>query len=127
MEEFLTFAGLAALGVQVTSIIRYLSAGQGRSALTAVLPWLGLFVVLLLGAQADATADLAVPGLVDSRLGSLDVASLFLVAATVGSAGSVAFVRFPRAIDVHETVAEPQLGGPALPQTPPSVPAARVG
>jgi hypothetical protein len=111
MEEFLTFTGLAALGVQVTAIIKYLSAGQGRSALTAVLPWAGLFVVLLLAAQADATAGLVVPGLADVTLGAADVASLALIAMTVGSSGSVAFVNFRKAIDGGDTAVEPRLGG----------------
>ena len=109
MDDLLTFAGLAALGVQVTSIIKFLTAGQGRQALTAVLPWLGLFVVLLLGGQADATAGLVVPGL-DVTLGHLDVASLAIVAATVGSSGSVAFVNFRKAIDGNDSAAEPPLG-----------------
>lgn len=108
MDDLLTFAGLAALGVQVTAIIKYLSNAQVRQAVTAVLPWLGLFVVLILAGQADATSAIAVPGL-DTTLGALDIASAALVAMSVGSAGSVALVDFRKAVDSSDTAAQPGL------------------
>lgn len=113
MDALLSFAALAALGVQITSIITFLTAREPDRALKAVIPWVSLFAVLLLGSQADATADLLVPGL-DTPLGQLDVPSLLLVAVAIGSSGSVAFVNFRKAIDRHDTAQEPPLGGPPV-------------
>lgn len=110
MEEFATLAALAALAAQVTSIIKYLSVRDGRAALTALIPWAASFVVLLLGAQADATAGLVLPGL-QQTLGDLDVASIALAATAIGSTGSAVFAKFPKAIDNSDSAAEPSLGG----------------
>ena len=65
--------------------------------------------MLLLGAAADATSGLMLPGL-DITLGAADVASLALVATALGSSGSLAF-DFKKALDNDDTAAEPALGG----------------
>jgi hypothetical protein len=108
MEEFVTFASLVAIAMHVTSLIKYGTAGQFRELLTGVLPIAGLFVVLLLGAEADATAGIVIPGL-EQVLGDLDVASLLLVAVAGGSGGAQVF-NFRKAVDNTDSAVEPALG-----------------
>jgi hypothetical protein len=109
MVEFVTFAALVAIATHVTSIAKYASAGDGKATLESLLPIVGLFVVLLVGAQADATAGVVVPGLT-TPLGDLDVFSLVVVALAGGSGGAQLY-NFRRAIDQHDTAIEPPLGG----------------
>lgn len=109
MEEFATLAALAALAVKITSLIKYVTAAQFREAVTTLVPWLGAFVALLLGAEADATAGLVIPGLTEV-LGNLDIASLALAATAIGSTGSVAF-DFKKALDHTDSAQEPPLLG----------------
>jgi hypothetical protein len=109
MEEFVTFTALVAIATHVTSLVKYLSAGQVREFVTGLVPVVGLFLVLLLGAEADATAGIVVPGL-SAPLGALDVASLLLVSLAGGSGGATLF-NFRRAVDNHDSAVEPPLGG----------------
>lgn len=109
MEEFVTFAALVAIATHVTSVIKYASAAQGKAVLEALLPIIGLFVVLVLGAQADATAGIVIPGLT-TPLGDLDIASLLLAALAGGSGGAQVY-NFRKAIDSSTTTVEPPLGG----------------
>lgn len=109
MEEFVTFAALVAIATHVTSLIKYATAGQFRDTVTGVIPIVGLFIVLVLGAQADATADIVIPGLA-TPLGLLDVASLALVALAGGSGGAQVF-NYRMAVDNTASSVEPPLGG----------------
>lgn len=109
MEEFVTFAALVAIATHVTSVIKYATAWQWRSVTEAMLPIAGLFVVLMLGAAADATAGIVIPGMA-VPLGNLDVPSLMLAALAGGSGGATVY-NFRRAVDNHDTSVEPPLGG----------------
>lgn len=111
MEDIATLAALSALALKVTSLLKYLTASHFREAVTTLIPWGAAFVVLLLGAEADATAAIVIPGL-SQTLGTLDVASLLLVATAIGSTGSVAF-DFRKAIDGTDSAREPALMGAA--------------
>lgn len=110
MDEAFTLAALIAVSMQVTDLLRFLSAGQLRQALTGVIPWVALFVVLLLGSQADVTNQLPIPG-TGEALGGLNWASLLLVAIAGGSTGSQV-VNFKQAIDGTDSSRVPPLGGP---------------
>lgn len=112
MEDVTTLAALAALAFKVTSLAKFIVAGQFRQAITTLIPWAAAFGVLLLGAQADATAAMVLPGF-SQTLGHLDVASLFLAATALGSTASVVY-DFKSAIDNHDTAVEPPLGGPPV-------------
>jgi hypothetical protein len=109
MDDFATWASIIAIGVHITSLIKYASAGDGRSVVTAIIPMAALFVVLLLAGEADATAGVVVPGL-DTPLGDLDVASLLLVALAGGSLGSQVLYNGRKAIDNGDSAEEPKLG-----------------
>jgi hypothetical protein len=109
MMNAVSVAVLVALAYQVTTMFKYLSAGQIREVLTALIPWAAAFVVLLLGAAADATADLVLPGF-EVTLGSMDVASLAIAAASLGSTSSVAW-DFKKAFDNTDSASVPPLGG----------------
>jgi hypothetical protein len=110
MGDFTTAAFLAALALKITSLLKYLSAGQFRQAGTTVVPWVGAFLVLLMGAQADATAHIMLPGLT-TELGSVDIMSLLLASTALGAAGSVVY-DVKSAIDASDTTSkEPPLGG----------------
>jgi hypothetical protein len=109
MDEFATIAGLVAIASHLTSLTKYLSAGQVREFLTGLVPIAVLFAVLLLGAVADATSALSIPG-VEGTLGKLDVASLALVALAGGS-GAAQLFNYRMAVDSSTSSAEPPLGG----------------
>lgn len=113
MEDFATLAALAALVWKVTSLIKYLTAGQGREALTTVIPWAAAFGVLVLAANADATAAIVLPDM-KTTLGDMDLASMLLAAPTLGALASVGF-DFKKAIDGSDSAQEPKLGGGPAP------------
>lgn len=108
MDDFATFASLVAIAAHVTALVKYASAGDGRSVLTGVIPMATLFVVLLLAGEADAAAGVVIPG-IDTPIGSLDVASLALVSIAGGSVASKVY-DFQRAHDNSDSAKEPQLG-----------------
>jgi len=108
MEDIATVAALAALASQITSLLKFLTGGEPKRALTTVIPWVAAFGVLLIGAQADATAGIVFPG-IDSPLGDLDVASLLLVSTTIGAVGGFAH-KAVTAVDNSTSTAEPALG-----------------
>jgi hypothetical protein len=108
MEDFTTWAALAALAIKVTSLIKYMLTGQVRQSATTVVPWLAAFAVLMLGSQADATSAIMLPGL-NVALGHADIASLMLAATALGSTGSVVH-DFTKAVDNTQSAAEPKLG-----------------
>lgn len=110
MSDFTTLVALAALAVKITSLLKYLSAGQLRSAATTVTPWVAAFLVLLVGAQADATAGVMLPGLA-VPLGKVDVFSLMIAATALGASGSLVY-DVKSAVDQSDTTSkEPPLGG----------------
>src|SRR5687767_825981 len=109
MDDFATWASIIAIGVHITAIIKYASAGDVRSVVAAVIPMAALFVVLLLAGEADATAGVVVPGL-NTPIGDLDVASLALVSLAGGSLGSELLYNGRKAIDNSDSAEEPKLG-----------------
>lgn len=108
VEQAVTVATLALLASQITSIIRFITGGEGRRALTAVIPWLAAFAALGLGAHADATSTLTLPGF-DVQLGDMDIGSLVLAAMTLGATGGFAH-KVVTAIDGSDSAVEPPLG-----------------
>lgn len=111
MEELTVLIMLAAVATQVTTILKNLAGGEPRVAATGLIPWAVAFVTLLLGSEASATADFVLPGLTDP-LGDMDIASLLLAAAAVGSSGGLLY-SFRTAFDNTDTAKEPPLGGGA--------------
>lgn len=114
MDDFATLAALAALAYKVTSLLKYATSGQVRSAVTTVVPWAAGFLVLLVGAQADATAAIMLPGLREP-LGQLDVWSLMLAGTTIGAVGSAGY-DLKSAVDNTDTAVEPPLASPSGPR-----------
>jgi hypothetical protein len=108
VEQAVTVATLAFLASQITSLVKFLTGGEPRRALTTVMPWLAAFAALALGAHADATSTLVLPGF-DVPLGDMDIGSLILASVTLGATGGFAH-KFVTAIDNHTTAEEPALG-----------------
>lgn len=109
MEQVATVAALAALASQLTTLVKFLTAREWTRAVTTVTPWVTAFGALVLGAQADATADIVLPGFIAS-LGDLDMASLVYAAVTIGAAGGLAHKALV-SLDASQSAAEPALGG----------------
>lgn len=116
MEEIGPLVMLAAVATQVTTMLKNLTAGDVRAALTGLVPWVVAAVVLVWGANASYTSDFVLPGL-SAPLGDLDVASLLLAAAAVGSSGGLLY-SFRTAFDNTDSAAEPALGGGDRPKVP---------
>jgi hypothetical protein len=108
---------LAALFVKVTSFLKYVSAGEYRAAITQTIPWLaGIIGIWIVGhASVTEAAPLWSGG---TPVGEYDFWSVVLVGAALGSDGSLAY-DFKKALDTHDSAAEPALGW--LPE-PPSEP-----
>lgn len=109
MEDLTPVILLAALATQVTTIIKFLTAGYFRQAATALVPWVVSFVALVLGANASEINDYTLPGL-SEPLAAMDVASLLFAAAALGSSGGLLYKAIT-AIDQTDSAAEPPLGG----------------
>lgn len=109
MEDLTVLVMLAAVATQVTTILKLATAGEIRRAFTGLIPWLVAFVVLLLGAHAGEVNDFVLPGL-SAPLGDLDIASLLLAAAAVGSSGGFLY-SLRTAVDNTDSAQEPPLGG----------------
>jgi len=105
MEVF-TAATLAALVVKVTSVLKYLTAGQWRTAVTQAVPWAAGAAVVWLGAQASATEAVRIWG--EVSLGQLDGWSVVLAGVALGSSGSFAY-DVKKAIDSTDSAGEPPL------------------
>jgi hypothetical protein len=103
---------LAAVATQVTTMLKNLTGGQVRAAVTGLIPWVVALVVLWLGGEASATSSYVLPGL-DESLGQMDFASLLLAAAAVGSSGGFLY-SLRTAFDNTDTAEEPPLGGGRL-------------
>lgn len=109
--EVFTLATLGAVAVKLTSVAKYLTAGQVREALTQALPWTIAAGTLWVGAQAAVTEHLAVWG--GQSLGAMDGWSLLLAGISLGSSGSLVY-DFKKARDNSDTATEPPLGGGRL-------------
>ena len=109
MEDLTPVILLAALATQVTTIIKFLTAGFFRQAVTALVPWVVSFVALVLAASAGEINDYTLPGL-SAPLGDMDMASLLFAAAALGSSGGLLYKAIT-AIDQTDSAAEPPLGG----------------
>lgn len=114
MEVF-TAATLAALVVKITSVLKYLSAGQFREALTQVVPWVAGILVAIVAANADVASGIVIWG--DMALGQLDGWSQVLAGVALGSGGSLVY-DFKKAVDNSDTAAEPPLSGGSTPSSP---------
>jgi hypothetical protein len=107
-QDLATLVALGLLASQLTTLFRFVQAAQWSSAFTTVLPWVTAFLALLLGAQAEATSSLTLPGFNES-IGDLDIASLFYAAVVVGSTGGFAH-KAVKAVDNTQSAAEPPVG-----------------
>jgi hypothetical protein len=105
MEVF-SAATLAALVVKVTSVLKYLSAGKTREAITQLIPWLAGVVTVMVAAQANVSEGLVVFG--ELALGQLNVWSQILAGLALGSGGSLVY-DFKKAVDNSDSAAEPPL------------------
>lgn len=112
MEDLTVVVMLAAVATQLTTLLKFVTAGMVRQAVTVLIPWAVSFVVLLLGAHAGEVNDFVLPGL-SASLGDMDVASLLFAAAAVGSSGGLLYKAIT-AIDGTDSAAEPPLGGGRL-------------
>jgi len=107
MEVF-TAATLSAFLVKITSVLKYVSGGQFREAVTQVIPWVAGIVVILVAAQADVAENIAVWG--QTALSDLDTWSQVLAGLALGSGASFAY-DFKKAVDGTDSAGEPPLGG----------------
>lgn len=108
MEVF-TAGTLATLVVKVTSVLKYLTAGQWRDALTQAVPWVAGAAIVWLGAQASATEAVRIWG--EVSLGELDGWSVILAGVALASTGSFAY-DVKKAIDDTDSASEPHLQVP---------------
>lgn len=107
MEVF-SSASLAAFAIKVTSVLKYLSAGQVREAITQVVPWLAGVIMVAVAAHANVSQDLVVFG--EMALRQLNGWSQVLAGVALGSTGSFAY-DLKKALDNTDTASEPPLGG----------------
>lgn len=117
MEELTVVIMLAAVATQVTTHLKNLTGGRVRSAVEGVIPWAVAFVVLLLGGAASATSSYVIPGL-DESLGDMDIASMLLASAAVGSSGGFLY-SLRTAFDNTDSAAEPPIASRRLTPTEP--------
>jgi hypothetical protein len=110
MEVF-TAATLGALVLKITSVLKYVTSGAYREALTQVIPWVAGVLALMLAANADVASGLVIWG--EQTLGQLDGWSQILAGISLGSGASVAY-DFKKAIDGGDSAAEPPLGGTSV-------------
>jgi hypothetical protein len=108
MDELTVVIMLAAVATQVTTHIKNATGGHPRAALEGIVPWAVAFVVLMLGGAASATSSYVIPGL-DESLGDMDIASMLLAAAAIGSSGGFLY-KAVTALDNTDSAAEPPLG-----------------
>jgi len=109
MEVF-SAATLAALVIKITSVLKYLSAGQVREAITQLIPWVAGVLTIMVAAQANVAEGLVVFG--DLALGQLNVWSQILAGVALASGGSLVY-DFKKAIDNTDSASEPPLTGPS--------------
>ena len=112
MEVALT-AALAALIGKITSVVKYISAGDYRPAVTQVLVWAIGVGTVMLTAQSDLAETFNTVG--GQVLAELDTWSQVLGGIALGSGISVVRDGI-KAVSSDTPVAEPPLGGGAAPQ-----------
>jgi hypothetical protein len=107
VEAVAIFAALAFAINKTVSVIKALFNGDKNTVVTQAVVWAVGFGGLSLAAHAAVTEAYALPGFTES-LGSLDAASLGLLAWLLGSTGSFAF-DLKKAIDGSDSAAEASL------------------
>jgi len=107
MEVF-TAASLAALVWKFISVIKMITGRDLMGVVTQALTWAAGVIAVMLAAQADVSASLAVFG--DQVLGSLDGWSQVLAGIALASSASVAY-DYKKAVDNTDSASEPKLGG----------------
>jgi hypothetical protein len=108
--EVFAAATLAALFVKVTSVLKYLSAGQYRQAITQMIPWVAGIVGIWIVGHAEVVEGTALfAG--GTPVDEYDFWSIVLVGAGLGSDGSLVY-DFTKAIG-GDPPTEPPLGGVA--------------
>lgn len=107
MESVIMFAGLAFAINKTVSVIKALFARDANTVVTQAVVWVVGFVGLLLASKAAVTEGFALPGFTEP-LGSLDVASVGLLAWILGATGSFAY-DLRKAIDNTDSAVEPRL------------------
>jgi uncharacterized membrane protein len=104
--EPLTWIGLTALVVKITSVIKRASVGDVQAVLTQTVVWVVAVLAMFLVAQADIAGGLTIG---EAALSAYDWQSLIVVGLALGSGGSFAY-DVKRAIDNTDTATEPHLG-----------------
>ncbi len=112
MEVALLLALAFAINKTVT-VVKSLANKDWNTPVTQLVVWVVGFAGLTLAAHADVTQALTIPG-VDTALGTLDSASLVLLAWILGATGSFGYDTL-KAVDNTTSSAEPQLLGPKPP------------
>ena len=112
MEVALT-AALATLIGKITSVIKYVSAGDYRPAITQVLVWAIGVVTVMLAAQSDLAETFNTVG--GQVLAQLDTWSQVLAGVSLASGISFGFDGI-KALTNSDVSPEPPLGGGPAPQ-----------
>jgi hypothetical protein len=107
MEAVVIFAGLAFAINKTVSVIKGLLNKEWNTVVSQAVVWVVGFVGLSLAAHAAVTEAFALPGFTEP-LGSLDAASLGLLAWVLGSTGSFAY-DFKKAIDGSDSAVESKI------------------
>lgn len=107
MEAVVIFAGLAFAINKTVSVIKALFNKDMNTVVTQAVVWATGFAGLSLAAHAAVTEAYALPGFTEP-LGSLDAASLGLLAWILGATGSFAY-DFKKAVDGSDSAVEPAL------------------
>lgn len=107
MEAVVIFAGLAFAINKTVSVIKALFNSETNTVVTQVVVWATGFAGLTLAAHAAVTEAFTLPGFTEP-LGSLDVASLGLLAWILGSTGSFVY-DMKSAIDNTDSASETSL------------------
>lgn len=115
LVAFLTGVSLSCS--KTLSVFKSALAKDWNTPVTQVVMWLIAGVAITLLNHASLTTDAVIPGL-NVTFGSLDAASLCLMAWIIGGTGSFLF-DFRKVFDQHQTAAEPTLLAPVI--TPPVV------
>jgi hypothetical protein len=109
--EVVTLVSLGALAWKVTSVLKYVTAGQFREAVTQLVPWVGAWGILAAAAASGAADSTLIWG--HQTLGDMNVWGLLLAGISLGSGASVGY-DLKKARDNSDEAGEPPLGGRAL-------------
>lgn len=105
MDDFLPFAALSGLVVQVINFLKYLRARDWNGSLTTLTVWVAGVVGIFLAAESDYAASFDFGGV---NLADMNSWTKLFVGLTVGAAGS-AFVEVKKALDGNDSAAKPDL------------------